>query len=80
MGSDTEWSKVRRGKERRVGVRKFNFTIRGADDVSSSKFNWHMDKDMMQKKPYHKNWAEYACKVGKCSGVDIGDENGDKKE
>ena len=72
MGSDTEWSKVRRGKERRVGVRKFHLSIKGTERLQDSSFSWGSKNK--------KNWAEYACTVGKCSGLDVGEDNDNKKE
>ncbi len=71
MGQDANWKKYRRGKERKVRNKDFKYSLRGTEVLQDSRFSWSSDNK--------KNWAEYACKVGKCSGLDMGDENGKKE-
>ena len=71
MGQDSNWKRFRRGKERKVRNKDFKYSLKGTEVLQDSRFSWSSDNK--------KNWTEYACKVGKCSGLDIGDENGKKE-
>ena len=71
MGQDSNWKRFRRGKERKVRNKDFKYSLKGTEVLQDSRFSWSSDNK--------KNLTEYACKVGKCSGLDIGDENGKKE-
>jgi len=67
MGRDGDWKRFRRGKERKVRNKDFKFSLKGTEVLQGSEFNWDSNNK--------KNWASYACKVGKCSGVELVEEN-----